>query len=80
MVKSINEVGQVMGIRTIAEYAASENIINSLREIGVDNAQGYAVAKPVPLDAIDDNNVDKIDGKSELKLKSTTNITKLSGD
>ena len=80
MVKSINEVGQVMGIRTIAEYAASENIINSLKEIGVDNAQGYAVAKPVPLDAIDDNNVDKIDGKSELKLKSTTNITKLSGD
>jgi EAL domain-containing protein (putative c-di-GMP-specific phosphodiesterase class I) len=69
-----------MGIRTIAEYAASENIINSLKEIGVDNAQGYAVAKPVPLDAIDDNNVDKIDGKSELKLKSTTNITKLSGD
>ncbi|VAW51516.1 diguanylate cyclase/phosphodiesterase (GGDEF & EAL domains) with PAS/PAC sensor(s) [hydrothermal vent metagenome] len=52
MVKSINEVGQVMGIKTIAEYAASEGIIKSLREIGVDNAQGYAVARPVPLASI----------------------------
>jgi len=49
MVKSINEVGQVMGIKTIAEYAASESIIRSLREVGVDNAQGYAIARPVPL-------------------------------
>jgi len=49
MVKSINEVGQVMGIKTIAEFAASESIINSLREVGVDNAQGYAIARPIPL-------------------------------
>ena len=49
MVKSINEVAQVMGIKTIAEYAASENIIHSLKEVGVDNAQGYAIARPVPL-------------------------------
>ena len=52
MVKSINEVGQVMGIKTIAEYAASEGIIRSLREIGVDNAQGYAIARPVPLSSL----------------------------
>ena len=49
MVKSINEVGQVMGIKTIAEFAASEGIIRCLRDVGVDNAQGYAVARPVPL-------------------------------
>ena len=49
IVKSINEVGQVMGIKTIAEFAASESIIRNLREIGVDNAQGYAIARPVPL-------------------------------
>ena len=52
MVKSINEVGQVMGIKTIAEYAASESIIRSLREVGVDNAQGYAVARPIPLSSL----------------------------
>lgn len=49
MVKSINEVGQVMGIKTIAEFAASDSIINCLRDIGVDNAQGYAIARPTPL-------------------------------
>ena len=49
MVKSINEVGQVMGIKTIAEFAASESIIRCLRDVGVDNAQGYAIARPVPL-------------------------------
>lgn len=52
MVKSINEVGQVMGIKTIAEFAASEGIIRSLREVGVDNAQGHAIARPVPLSSI----------------------------
>ncbi len=52
MVKSINEVGQTMGIKTIAEFAASEGIIESLREIGVDNAQGYAIARPVPLSSL----------------------------
>lgn len=54
MVKSINEVGHVMGIKTIAEYTASTRIIECLREIGVDYAQGYAVARPVPLTSIDD--------------------------
>jgi len=49
MVKSINEVGQVMGIRTIAEFAVSKTIIEQLKIIGVDYAQGYAVARPVPL-------------------------------
>jgi len=52
MVKSINEVGQVMGIKTIAEFAASEEIIRSLREVGVDNAQGYAIARPIPLSSL----------------------------
>jgi EAL domain-containing protein (putative c-di-GMP-specific phosphodiesterase class I) len=55
MVKSINEVGQVMGIKTIAEFAASESIIKNLRSIGVDHAQGYAVARPVPLSSIVQN-------------------------
>jgi diguanylate cyclase (GGDEF)-like protein len=55
MVKSINEVGQVMGIKTIAEFAASESIIKNLRRIGVDHAQGYAVSRPVPLSSITQN-------------------------
>ncbi len=46
MVESINNVGHVMGLHTIAEFAENEEIINMLKEIGVDYAQGYGVAKP----------------------------------
>jgi len=53
MVKSINEVGQVMGIKTIAEFVASDNIIECLHGIGVDYIQGYAVSRPVPLESVE---------------------------
>jgi len=46
MVKSIHEIGKIMGMHTIAEFVETEEIINKLKEIGVDYAQGYAIAKP----------------------------------
>jgi diguanylate cyclase (GGDEF)-like protein/PAS domain S-box-containing protein len=46
MVESINNVGHVMGLSTIAEFAENDEIINMLKEIGVDYAQGYGVAMP----------------------------------
>lgn len=46
MVESINHVGHVMGLKTIAEFAENEEIISVLREIGVDYAQGYGVSRP----------------------------------
>lgn len=49
MVQAINQVGQVMGLRTVAEFVESERILQRLREIGVDFAQGYAIARPRPL-------------------------------
>ena len=73
MVKSINEVGQVMGIKTIAEYAASDDIINCLKEIGVDHAQGSAVSIPVPLSSMSDSEQDE----STLAGKDGSNIRKL---
>jgi diguanylate cyclase (GGDEF)-like protein/PAS domain S-box-containing protein len=48
MVKSINEIGKVMGMKTIAEFVESDDIKNILREIGVDYAQGYGIARPAP--------------------------------
>ena len=50
MVKSINMVGQVMGIHTIAEFVKNEAILEKLVEIGVDYAQGYLLGRPAPLD------------------------------
>jgi diguanylate cyclase (GGDEF)-like protein/PAS domain S-box-containing protein len=46
MVESINNVGHVMGLHTIAEFVENNEIISELKKIGVDYAQGYGVAKP----------------------------------
>ena len=49
MVKSINELGHAMGKRTIAEFVENQEILEKLREIGVDYVQGYGIARPEPL-------------------------------
>jgi diguanylate cyclase (GGDEF)-like protein len=48
MVSAINQVGQAMGLHTIAEYAENDQILALLNEIGVDYAQGYGLSKPLP--------------------------------
>jgi len=52
MVKSINEIGQVMGMKTIAEFVENDEIKGMLREIGVNYAQGYSIGKPQPFDEL----------------------------
>jgi len=52
LVESINQVGHIMGIKTIAEYVENSDIFEKLKSIGVDYAQGYYVSKPIPLDKI----------------------------
>jgi len=49
MVSSINQIGQVMGMKTIAEFVENNAILERLRELGVDYAQGYGIAGPAPL-------------------------------
>jgi EAL domain-containing protein (putative c-di-GMP-specific phosphodiesterase class I) len=49
MVKSINEIGHLMGIKTIAEYVENDEIKVMLTAIGVDYGQGYGLGKPKPL-------------------------------
>jgi diguanylate cyclase (GGDEF)-like protein/PAS domain S-box-containing protein len=55
MVEAVNKVGQMMGIKTIAEFVENDEIFKILHSIGVDFAQGYAVAKPVPISDFFDN-------------------------
>ncbi len=52
MVRSIKDIGHVMGKQVIAESVESEGVLEKLREIGVDYAQGFAVGAPRPLDEI----------------------------
>ncbi len=49
MVRSISEIGHVMGKRTIAEFVESAVVLERLREMGVDYAQGYHLSRPAPL-------------------------------
>ncbi len=49
-VKAIVELCKAMSIETVAEYVETDAIAAELRKLGVDYAQGYAIAKPEPLD------------------------------
>jgi len=49
IVRAIQQVARVLGIKTIAESVETESILERLRAIGVDYAQGHAIATPQPL-------------------------------
>jgi diguanylate cyclase (GGDEF)-like protein len=51
MVASINKIGHLMGIETIAEFVEDEDILECLRDIGVDFAQGYYIHRPCLFDS-----------------------------
>ncbi|HHJ36016.1 MAG TPA: EAL domain-containing protein, partial [Gammaproteobacteria bacterium] len=46
MVESIQQVGQVMGLRTIAEHVEDESTLGVLQDIGVNYVQGYHLGRP----------------------------------
>jgi len=52
MVKSMNDIGHSLGLRTVAEYVESPRLLEALQAIGVDYAQGYAIHKPCRLDEL----------------------------
>jgi diguanylate cyclase (GGDEF)-like protein/PAS domain S-box-containing protein len=49
MVEAISKVGRALGIATVAEWVESEAVLEELKRIGVDFAQGYHLARPLPL-------------------------------
>ncbi|HEY0434542.1 MAG TPA: EAL domain-containing protein, partial [Chitinophagaceae bacterium] len=51
MVRAINDVGHVMGKKTIGEFVDGEVVLRGLREIGVDFAQGNWISPPRPFPA-----------------------------
>jgi diguanylate cyclase (GGDEF)-like protein/PAS domain S-box-containing protein len=52
MVAAINDIGHVMGLRTVAEFVENEDIRTLLCHQGVDFGQGFGIALPVPIDEI----------------------------
>ena len=52
MVESINHIGHVMGLKTIAEFVESEQIMAHLKAIKVDYVQGDWIKSPQPLSSL----------------------------
>ena len=52
MVSAMVEIARALGLRTIAEFVENEEILDKLREFGVDFAQGYHIGKPGPVEDI----------------------------
>lgn len=52
MVDAINQLGHVMGLKTIAEFVETQDVLESLRILDVDYAQGYFIGRPIPLQEV----------------------------
>lgn len=52
MVRSINDIGHLMGKKTIAEFVENQAIADTLKQVGVDYAQGYGISKPRPIETL----------------------------
>lgn len=50
LVEYVNQIAHVIGMKTIAEYAESDEIVERLKQMHVDFAQGYAIDRPVPFE------------------------------
>lgn len=50
MVKSINEIGQIMNKQTVAEWVETQAVADILKNMGVNYAQGYFFSQPEPFD------------------------------
>lgn len=51
--RAINTVCQKVGMRTVAEFVETREILDKLREIGVDYVQGFGIARPAPISELE---------------------------
>ncbi|MDP6183370.1 MAG: EAL domain-containing protein, partial [Gammaproteobacteria bacterium] len=49
------EIGHVMGKKTIAEFVEDGDVLNALRAVGVDYAQGFEIGRPMPIGSFSPN-------------------------
>ena len=48
IVRAVNQIGHTMGVKTIAEFVENAALLQALRDMGLDYAQGYGVSRPEP--------------------------------
>ena len=66
MVRSISEIANVMGVKTIAEYVENEAILEKLAQMKIDYAQGYEIMVPQSLEL----ELKQLSEHSSFKLQS----------
>ncbi len=49
MVTAIHQIAQVMNIQTVAEFVEDEATLETVKALGIGYAQGYGIARPMPL-------------------------------
>jgi diguanylate cyclase (GGDEF)-like protein/PAS domain S-box-containing protein len=49
IIEAIQQIGQAMGIQTIAEFVENDAILAKVKELGINYVQGYGIARPNPL-------------------------------
>lgn len=49
MVESINHIGHILGLKTIAEWVEDEDTLAMVRALRLDYAQGFAIGAAIPL-------------------------------
>lgn len=57
LVKSMSEIGHIMGIKTVGVFVETDEIKYAIKEIGVDYGQGFGIAKPAPLSNLSSSHV-----------------------
>jgi diguanylate cyclase (GGDEF)-like protein/PAS domain S-box-containing protein len=60
MVEMITKTAKILGMKVVAEFVESREIIEALKAIGVDYAQGYAIGKPAPFPRLQDSRADQM--------------------
>jgi diguanylate cyclase (GGDEF)-like protein/PAS domain S-box-containing protein len=64
-VRCFADVARVVGMRTIAEFVEHPAVLQRLREIGIDFAQGYLLHRPAPIDELIDGPAAAVDDPLE---------------
>jgi Amt family ammonium transporter len=54
MVQSITAMADALGMAPIAEHVETEGVLNKLRQLGVQYAQGFLLGRPEAIDGADE--------------------------
>jgi EAL domain-containing protein (putative c-di-GMP-specific phosphodiesterase class I) len=69
MVRSIHEIGDLMGKQTIAEFVGHAEVLELLRDMGVGFAQGFHLGEPAPIARLSPAPSDEGDASQPVKIR-----------